>query len=577
MESSSKLKRLSIFMTVIVIAFLIVLYGYHYVKNKSDAEILNNYKLMLEVPIGSFSPNQKEYPVGFIDSGIDMSHPQVEDRITDVRDFTGEGVQDDYFHGTGTVLVYLRSKYTDVEYLQSLKHSNINENPVGDIFVAKVTGKKITDHKEIMKRYIDALHWLNEKNVLLVFSSVTFKKNDSNDSNDYKLFCKEIEKFSLYLIVPTGNVRSGEHVVDVYPGACKLLNIDVIGAKDSNGKRLSYSGRSPSGSYSELPPKPVDASKYFIEMGRRHLKNKSYNASSEAFNKALVYTSNSDVLSNIYYFLGVIEYENKNIESSIRYYTESIEYNYSNTFSNASMAQIYESKKEYSKAEKYLRNIVENKDVTNNIILFYGMLLMDLNKPELAIEKFKIIPKSYVKYDSVSQSTNLAKDWIKIKKIKHEERHDYLKSVINENMLVLLPLLNKEGWNLEAPITDYGHTPLNYASAKGMGEIANLLLDYGVNPNFIKHKYEYSSLMIASERGFDEIVDLLIKYKADINAVDYNNKTALMYAAMEGKESVVKKLINSGAKLDVLSNDGKSAYDYAVINNHESIVKILAK
>ena len=61
-----------------------------------------------------------------------------------------------------------------------------------------------------------------------------------------------------------------------------------------------------------------------------------------------------------------------------------------------------------------------------------------------------------------------------------------------------------------------------------------------------------------------EIANILIRYKADIDAVDKENKSALLIATINGNLPLVRLLIEHGANINIKNNYGKSLYDLAL-------------
>jgi ankyrin repeat protein len=70
---------------------------------------------------------------------------------------------------------------------------------------------------------------------------------------------------------------------------------------------------------------------------------------------------------------------------------------------------------------------------------------------------------------------------------------------------------------------------------------------------------------IEPERDIFETVKLLVEeLKADVNAVNVRNETALHGAVCRGADSVVQYLVDKGARLDIKDVEGKTAFDVAL-------------
>lgn len=93
----------------------------------------------------------------------------------------------------------------------------------------------------------------------------------------------------------------------------------------------------------------------------------------------------------------------------------------------------------------------------------------------------------------------------------------------------------------------------------------------------------------ASAEGMEDIANTLIvkgreKMMIDIDAVDYEGKTALICACQEGNVSIAKALIQAGAKLDVKPKSssrkkdklfGRTALLEACYQGHSAIAEAL--
>lgn len=111
-------------------------------------------------------------------------------------------------------------------------------------------------------------------------------------------------------------------------------------------------------------------------------------------------------------------------------------------------------------------------------------------------------------------------------------------------------------------------TTLLQACHRGLSEITKLLLD--------KHKANGKSgfvndasdegicpLIAAASEGHLEVVKLLIEAKADLDAKDKDETTALMAAAARGHAGIVKELVAAGAKINEQNRDGHTALMFA--------------
>ena len=63
--------------------------------------------------------------------------------------------------------------------------------------------------------------------------------------------------------------------------------------------------------------------------------------------------------------------------------------------------------------------------------------------------------------------------------------------------------------------------------------------------------------------GHREIADLLIKFKPNVNALDFEGKSALMVAVINGNLHLTELLINHGADITIKNKFNKNIYDMA--------------
>ena len=100
-----------------------------------------------------------------------------------------------------------------------------------------------------------------------------------------------------------------------------------------------------------------------------------------------------------------------------------------------------------------------------------------------------------------------------------------------------------------------------------------MLLD-GIDPNKKDMNSGWTPLFrVANISGNKDIAELLIKFKADVNARDKENKTALMMAIINGNQPLVELLVNHGADIMFKNEYGKNALDLA--KAMERIVSVL--
>ena len=68
---------------------------------------------------------------------------------------------------------------------------------------------------------------------------------------------------------------------------------------------------------------------------------------------------------------------------------------------------------------------------------------------------------------------------------------------------------------------------------------------------------------------------LLIDKRADVNAKNYDNWTALQMAARKGNKNIVQLLISKGVDINVKNDLGQTALDIAMDYVHPEIIELL--
>ncbi|HEX9983486.1 MAG TPA: ankyrin repeat domain-containing protein [Thermoanaerobaculia bacterium] len=107
------------------------------------------------------------------------------------------------------------------------------------------------------------------------------------------------------------------------------------------------------------------------------------------------------------------------------------------------------------------------------------------------------------------------------------------------------------------------------AAAEGEADDMLAALKAGADPNARDEK-KNTPLILASWSNLwnkdKAVVDALLKAKADVNATNHIDLTALMAAAGGGQNDMVNVLLASGAKLNAKDKDGWTALMYAAVN-----------
>jgi ankyrin repeat protein len=98
-------------------------------------------------------------------------------------------------------------------------------------------------------------------------------------------------------------------------------------------------------------------------------------------------------------------------------------------------------------------------------------------------------------------------------------------------------LLIEKGSKVETKAFN-GETPIRTAVRKGYSKAVKALLEKGADPLAVEQGSQQTLLHKASILGYGEIARLLVKYGVDANAKDVHGNTALFYAGRYGNKSV---------------------------------------
>ncbi len=109
-------------------------------------------------------------------------------------------------------------------------------------------------------------------------------------------------------------------------------------------------------------------------------------------------------------------------------------------------------------------------------------------------------------------------------------------------------------------------------------QVAKLLQD-GADANFtISGAFNITMLNTAINVSKNKnIVELLLKNKADVNAKDAFNTTALMYAASSGNKEIVELLLSYGADVHAIDGQGNTVLSAAKESKNKAIIKLIEK
>lgn len=113
------------------------------------------------------------------------------------------------------------------------------------------------------------------------------------------------------------------------------------------------------------------------------------------------------------------------------------------------------------------------------------------------------------------------------------------------------------------------------AAAAGETDAVARLLDGGADVN-ARDWNERTALMLAASRGREETLRLLLDRGADVNATNKIGWTALHFAAAAGNEAVVRALVEKGADLGSANGKGETPAAVARSKNHVELENVLS-
>jgi len=119
-----------------------------------------------------------------------------------------------------------------------------------------------------------------------------------------------------------------------------------------------------------------------------------------------------------------------------------------------------------------------------------------------------------------------------------------------------------------------GRTPILEAIEANHEDIARFLLKKGGSLK-LKNQGEY--LCNAAAAGNEELLALLCIARVNLDAGDYDKRTALHLAAAEGKLSIVRLLVERKATPDIKDRWDDTPLDSAKIGNYTSVIQYLEK
>lgn len=122
-----------------------------------------------------------------------------------------------------------------------------------------------------------------------------------------------------------------------------------------------------------------------------------------------------------------------------------------------------------------------------------------------------------------------------------------------------------------------GSTALVAASSGGYHEIVDLLIRTEAKCLDVRFKNGSTPLMTAALNGYLSVVQVLLAHKADVNALNDDNWSALAVAAQKGCLQISALLLEAGAVVDATTDRGYTPLMLAVKSGHFDLVKLLVR
>lgn len=122
----------------------------------------------------------------------------------------------------------------------------------------------------------------------------------------------------------------------------------------------------------------------------------------------------------------------------------------------------------------------------------------------------------------------------------------------------------------EAEVDKVGYNgtyPIHEAVSGGNVAVLHALLRYQVSINVVEPNYQQTPLMWAAQLGLGDMARQLILYGAEVNARDYQGKTAAHYAAMTNTVDIYHALREAEADFDVRDDIGDTPLHLAAKYN----------
>lgn len=117
---------------------------------------------------------------------------------------------------------------------------------------------------------------------------------------------------------------------------------------------------------------------------------------------------------------------------------------------------------------------------------------------------------------------------------------------------------------------DEDQTALHWAARNGQVEVAELLLNYGIEVNWAG-KNGKTALHYAAEQNNTHLIKILVQYKADMEYTDIDGQTPLLTAVQNVKLEPAQELVSLGASIEAMDSMHRNALHLSAIVGSRSI------
>lgn len=504
------------------------------------------------VPLSPGKPDMKQDPVGFIDSGIDADHPQLKGLVVASRDFTGEGLMDDFFHGTAVALTFL----------QGLKDGELPP----PLISAKVIGRKTVSPAVTAARMVDAIAWLSSQHVMIVNISMAL----SGNAAVFAPLCKAMQEHSKMLFgIAAGN--GGPKDV-VYPASCAVDNKIVTGAVTEDGKLAADSGKGDI--YANGSVELLEPYEYHRRAGERLANEGKFEAAEKEYQQALESSPPVKDAAKIDYGLGYVAWKTDKADPAMERFRAAIKADPHMAEAYFAASVILTGRKDYQGAYEMLEGALAAGADSARIRDRLARVLMDLDRPAEAEQQIEALRKLDAKFEGLDElaqdAHNRALLLTKLAGGADSQQLFWALERAGDPGLVAF-LLRHSKPDLDAVPEGAKVPPIVRAAASGQPAMVEVLLGAGGKVDARNPGNRITALMTAANAGDARIVNLLLEAGAALNAVDDFGYTPLMFSAEQGRDECAEILLKHGADLASKSQEGKTALDYARQHGHERI------